>query len=35
MKVCDNVSRYVSILAVYDLKSGGIVDSRFMCFGFF
>ena len=33
MKVCDNASRYVSILVGYDLNSGGIVDSRFVCLG--
>ena len=34
MKVCDNASRYVSVLVGYDLNSGGIVDSEFVCFEF-
>ena len=34
MKVCDNASKYVSVLVGYDLNSGGIMDSEFVYFGF-
>ena len=34
VKVCDNASRYVSVLVGYDLNSGGIVDSKFVYFDF-
>ena len=33
VNVCDNGSRYVSMMVGYDLNSGGIANSRFVCCG--
>ena len=33
VNVCDNTSRYVSIMVGYDLNSGGIANPRLVCYG--